>query len=1593
MGPLLNNPTQKQISSEIVQALFETADEAIFVVDDTGRLLEANAAACQITGYGRNTLLQRSLADLITPPLPLLPGSPLSGPQQMLNTENGRSLPITLATRPLADGRSLLIIRPAASDHVPAGTDDALLRHILNTIPDPLWLKSPEGRFLACNPAFEEYTGLSEAELLGKTDYDVSETHLADYFVQQDRKVLEAGKPLTNEEWVTTRGNGRRILLETVKTPLYDSSGHLLGVLGIAREITERKLTETALQEQVALQTQLTQVAETVPGMVCSFLQAADGSVSMPFTTPALDEVYGLDAAELAQDASSLFAIIHPDDLKHVGETIQESAQTMSQWHAEYRVLHPRKGEVWIEGRSMPQRQADGGILWHGFVQDITTRKRAEQAIYMMSSMQNQISLLDNLEEIYRLVGEGIQKLVGTCYTAASILDDAQQGMRVIGLYGFGSKYQRLSRKFKVDPAKLVYSLADMTPEDLRLFRSGRLENYADGLYGLLMRKVPKSVCKTVEKQLKVTGVYTIGFAWHGAHYGGLTILARGDIAPYKEMIETIMNQASLAIKRLRSEEALRTSEEKLRLFIEHAPASLAMFDRDMRYLAVSQRWMNDYQLEDQNIIGRSHYKVFPEIPARWKAFHRRGLAGEVIRTDEDDFLREDGSVQWLRWEVRPWYTAVGSIGGIVIFTEDITERKWAREALRESQEILAQAESVAKIGSWKWNLTSQKVTWSDEMFNLFGVDRQNFDGDVARIIQERIHPDDIEAVNQSNLSVLEEQNPLPLEYRIVLPDGTQRSVWAEGRLTYDKAGQPTALIGYVQDITERKAAEKSLRESQEILAQAELAANMGSWRWDLATQKASWSEGMYRIFAIDRENDDGDVYRAIHSRVHPDDMEAALQAVVTAFQKNRPVALETRIILPDGTERVVWVEGKLVPDRDGRPTAVVGYVQDITERKQAEKALEEMAENMAAAQQITHSGSWEVRLTADLQFEDPQMWSDECYRIFGVEPGSLSISREFFYTHVHPDDRQVAQQSLQQAVQEGSEAVYEYRLIRPDGAVRTLHDRVKAVVDPGSGRPVKVVGIVQDITESRQAEATIAQLNRRMELILNSAGEGIYGSDVDGRITFVNPAMASMLGWEPDELLGQHAHAAFHHSLADGRAFPPLDCPIQQAMLAGHEYHSDDDIYWRKDGSPLAVDFTSTPIREEGQIVGTVVVVKDITERKRAAEEQARLQEQLRQAQKMESIGRLAGGIAHDFNNQLTVIEIYSDMMLAAMAENDSLLPKLQYIRQASEHAAGLTRQLLAFSRKQILQPVVLDLNNLISNLGKMLALLIGEDVALSTKLQPALWPVTADRGQIEQVVMNLVVNARDAMPTGGQLTIQTDNVVFDDSVSKLHLDVPPGPCVLLAITDTGQGMEKETLERIFEPFFTTKQPGQGTGLGLATVHGIIKQSGGAIFVYSEPGRGSTFKVYLPASTDAVIENTVTPPPAARQRGSETILLAEDEEMLRELVHMTLQEMGYTVLPASNGREALHLAQRYTDQIDLLLTDVVMPHLSGRELSEALAGQRPKMKVLFMSGYMDDAIVRHGVLQAKVSFLPKPFTQSDLARKVRQVLDQHEGA
>ncbi len=601
------------------------------------------------------------------------------------------------------------------------------------------------------------------------------------------------------------------------------------------------------------------------------------------------------------------------------------------------------------------------------------------------------------------------------------------------------------------------------------------------------------------------------------------------------------------------------------------------------------------------------------------------------------------------------------------------------------------------------------------------------------------------------------------------------------------------------------------------------------------------------------------------------------------------------------------------------------------------------------------------------------------------VEPlGGISRAEwigKSFAPMVHPDDLPLALEMFGRTLRGEQVPVHELRG-NPNLGQPALMEMTLVAQTDEAGKIIGVLGIGRDITERKKAEQAMQRLRNQHALILNSVGEGVHGLDLDGRIIFENPAAAALLGFQITELIGRAAHATMHHTRADGTPYPQEECPIHATLKDGVVRHVRDEIFWRKDGTSFPVEYTSAPLRdEEGRIIGVTVVFTDVTSAKR-------LQARLFQSQKMETVGKLAGGIAHEFNSILTAIIGQSELLLRDLPARSPLAGNANEINQAAGRAATLTRQLLAYGRKQFLHPEILDLNHVVAGMAGVFRLLMGADVNMQIAAGAGLHAVKADAGQIEQVIMNLVINAREAMPNGGRLTVETANVSIDEESVGRYPELKAGDYVMLAITDTGAGMSEEVQARLFEPFFSTKAIGQGTGLGLSTCYGIVKQSGGHISVYSEPGRGTTFKIYLPQ-----VQESARPPvqriaSTELPRGTETILLVEDDPALREMSSTLLRRLGYTVWVAANGVEALTLKQqRNVGHIDLLFTDVVMPQMSGKELADRMEALYPHMRILFTSAYTENAILHQGMLNKGVTLLQKPFTPSALANKLREVL------
>jgi two-component system, cell cycle sensor histidine kinase and response regulator CckA len=612
--------------------------------------------------------------------------------------------------------------------------------------------------------------------------------------------------------------------------------------------------------------------------------------------------------------------------------------------------------------------------------------------------------------------------------------------------------------------------------------------------------------------------------------------------------------------------------------------------------------------------------------------------------------------------------------------------------------------------------------------------------------------------------------------------------------------------------------------------------------------------------------------------------------------------------------------------------------------------------------------------MIAVVDMEGHRLYNSPSYhRVLGYTAEELQSSSSF--EQIHPDDRNRVREAAMEARRTGVGRPLEYRMRHKDGTWRVL-ESAASVIRSRSGEPERLVIVNRDVTQRKEAEESLHVSESGFRSMIEDAPYGIYRAAIDGRLLRANPALQKMLGYDNlDELLSASLPTNVFRNPSDFGGFKEL---LENAS----EFKDVEVELKRRDGAPITVRCTGRKVKGEHEGVPCFdVFAEDVTERRI-------LERQLRMAGKMEAVGRLSGGIAHDFNNLLGVIIGYGQVLKRRLGAGSDLLECAEEIEKAGQRAASLTRQLLAFSRQQILTPSILKLNDLVSDMAKMLPRLLGEDITVNTSLSSDLGMVKADQGQIEQVIMNLAVNARDAMPEGGTLRIETANVELDQAYAWQHPGAKPGHYVMLAVIDSGTGIDPDTLTHIFEPFFTTKEVGKGTGLGLATVYGVVKQSGGYIWVESEPGHGASFQIFLPRVDEPTADIAATTPVDETVGGSEIILLVEDSEALRKLTRSFLESHGFTVLVAQDGEEALEVEARHSGKIDLLLTDVVMPGMNGRALAERLLPKQLGMQVLYISGYTDSFVARHGVLEEGMVLLHKPFTEEVLIRKVREVLD-----
>jgi PAS domain S-box-containing protein len=791
------------------------------------------------------------------------------------------------------------------------------------------------------------------------------------------------------------------------------------------------------------------------------------------------------------------------------------------------------------------------------------------------------------------------------------------------------------------------------------------------------------------------------------------------------------------------------------------------------------------------------------------------------------------------------------------------------------------------------------------------------------------------------------------------------------------ESGKIKGIIEYVRDITERKLAEEELQTQKQRFQTLSENAPFGMMMVDQEGHYKYINPKFTELFGYDLEDiPDGRVW---FRKAYPDPTyrHHVISTWVKDLESSNPGEKRSRtftVTCKDGTQKMINFTPVQLETGENLMTC-----EDITERKRAEEALRESEERYRTILENIEDGYYETDLPGDLTF-----FNDSLCRMLGYSKDEMMGMSNKQYTD--EENRKKLFQAFNEVYRTGKPTkAFDWGVFTKDG--KKLFGEVSvSLIKDSKGQPTGFRGIARDITQRKQAEEALRTEKQRFQTFLENAPFGMIVVGQGGNFKYINSKFIELFGYELNEIPG--GREWFRKAYPDPEyRHHVIETWINDSNISGHgEKIPRIFTVHCKDETKKIIRFITVQLETEEYLMSC----EDITLIQRAEEEKATLEEQLRQSQKMEAIGRLAGGIAHDFNNLLTVIRGYSQLSLMDLKENEKLKVNLDEIQKATQRASDLTHHLLAFSRRQIMEMKILDLNTLLKDLDKMLHRVIGEDIELTYLLSDDIGKVRVDPGQMEQVILNLAVNARDAMPSGGKLTIETSNAELDEAYAHAHIGSKPGRYVMMSVSDTGLGMSPEVRERAFEPFFTTKEKGKGTGLGLSTCYGIVKQSGGNIWAYSEPGRGTIFKIYLPWVGEFPKETNHKPEAAEILKGTETILAVEDEIEVRKLVAQILTGQGYTVIEASDGEEAVKVARDNADKkIQLLLTDVVMPGMSGRELAETLALLHPGLKILYMSGYTDNAIVHHGVLEEGVNYIQKPFTLDALARKVREVLDQ----
>ena len=1420
------------------------------------------------------------------------------------------------------------------------GLSADVLRAAAENSPDAVFVKDLQGKYLYANAAALRILGHPLCDVIGKRDDCFFPPDESSEIFSEDQAIVRDGVVIHRERIVTSASVRRTYKVR--KSAFRDSSGEVIGVAGFARNITAQRQFEWSLKKQQLL---LEHVAQGRP------------------LNEILDELVALIEAECPGVLGS-FLLLEPD-----GKTLRVGS-----------------------GRSLP--------------------------------------------DAYNKAIDGIQAepKAGSCGTAV----------------------------FRGEPVRVHDIQSDPLWDDYRELAAQ---------FGL--RSCWSMPIRSYNGQeTEILGT----FALYARELGVLNV--RLDDA-----IKRIEHLSSLAIDHYRNQRRILENEARLKTFINNTADAFFLLQRGGEILDVNDRACQQLGYSREELIGATPL-LFDTgaTPERIQEVGATMDRGESV-TLESRYRHKNGSEFPVELRISPFSQNENRLS--VATVRDITERQQSEEKLRHQQALLQESQSLSHLGSFEWEIRSNRLTWSDELYRIFGYEPGECEVTLDRFLSH-VHPEDQSQVEGAIQTASRTGAGYRTEERIQRTDGTERTLASVGKVLTDESGTPTKIIGACQDVTEQKRAAADLESSQRLVSALSQASPLTVYVFDVIQQRI-----LYSNFQLLRDLGYTDIlltwgWENISALIHPDDLQRLFQLLSRWENVQDGVILESEYRLRDSEGRWRWIAGRdtvLERTPEGKVSQVIGTAHDITSRKESELQMQQTVSRMLATLESTADGILVVDLKGrilDFNHQFLLTWGmplelvnegrhEDLVATFNEHDGMQQVLQQL-------KDPETFVQRVTEIYATPDVATFDVMEFR-DGRVVERYSQPQRI----DGRPVGRVWSFRDVTARRSAERAL-QLT---QFTVDRAVDSVFWVNPKGVILYVNEAACRTLGYERSELVGrtvpeidqnfppeqwpvhwedvkQRGSFTFgsEHLTKQGKVIF-TEVTVNYLQYEGHEYNcavmrditqrrqteEQRDRLWNQspdllfigdfNGSifqanpawsrvlqwteedlqhHLWIDFVHTDDREQTlsqlQLVVLGQSVTDIVHRFRDQKgewhwlswniipvlsenvlygfgrdvtESRHLAEQFQQSQKMEAIGRLAGGVAHDFNNLLTVINGYSEMLLTDITLDEPYRDPVAEIRRSGERAAELTSQLLAFSCRSLVAPRILNLNQIVESTGRMLKRLIGEDIQLIIRECENLPPIVGDQGKLEQVLLNLAVNSRDAMPHGGRLFIETDHVtVVTEGPHSDETDVSPGNYSCLRVIDTGEGMTDDIRARIFEPFFTTKEVGKGTGLGLSVVHGIVSQFGGSVFVDSTPGQGTTMTLYFPVAA-AGEEVSVPEPRLVDGRGCETLLLVEDDDAVRTISLIALENAGFKVLAANSAASAIALAKPQIAQVDLLITDVVMPRMGGRELVEAIHALRADIPVLYISGYTKDRVPQDG---ARVGFLQKPFTPLALARKAREVLD-----